>query len=75
MSISCQNDLGTSADHANARADREKKMREIVGPEAAGALAFRDQAARTEELGGEEAILNRDELGCPPAPSERENRG
>ena len=44
--------------HARAT-ELERRLRDIVSPEAADAQAKADQRARAEELGGKEAILAR----------------
>ncbi len=50
------NDLGLTDAHASIRESCYKKM--VCDPEAVNELAFADQAALIEELGGVEAILN-----------------
>lgn len=50
------------------QAELESELRRIVDPEAADALAFSDQARRIEQLGGEEVIRSKAEIGFTPAP-------
>jgi choline-sulfatase len=63
-------DLGRSPEHAEIRARCEARLRAVVDPEAANALAFRDQAATIERLGGETAVLGRGHFPYTPAPGE-----
>jgi choline-sulfatase len=46
-------------------------LRKLVDPEAADALARKDQAAKIAELGGREAILARGSFGYSPVPGTR----
>jgi choline-sulfatase len=64
------NDLGSASTHADIRAQCETELRRIVDPEAANALAFRDQAAMIDRLGGEDAVLARGDFGYTPAPGQ-----
>jgi choline-sulfatase len=51
------NDLGESDKHRGVLTECEKRLREIVDPDAANELAFSNQQKRIDELGGREAIL------------------
>lgn len=62
-------DLGESSAHADVRADCHAQMLTLVEPETANRLAFADQAAKIEELGGVEAVLNSDEFDFTPVGS------
>ena len=59
-------DLGESAAHAEVRAHCHSQILTLVDPEAANKQAFADQAARIEDLGGVEAVLNSDEFDFTP---------
>lgn len=50
------------------QADLDAELRRIVNPETANALAFSDQTRRIEELGGDDAIRAKEEIGFTPAP-------
>jgi len=52
-------------------ADCETALRKLVDPEAADALARKDQAAKIAELGGREAILAKGSFGYSPVPGTR----
>ena len=62
------NDLGESSNHAQIRAEGEAKLRAIVDPEEADARAFRDQARKIAELGGEAALLEAADFNYTPLP-------
>ncbi len=62
------NDLGESADHAGERRACEAALRKVVDPDRANDLAFADQAARIEELGGREGILATQDYDFTPVP-------
>ena len=49
-------------------ADCETALRKVVDPEAADALARKDQAAKIAKLGGREAILAKGSFGYSPVP-------
>ncbi len=59
-------DLGLSADHAAVRGEAERRLGAICDADAMNDLAFADQAARIEELGGPEAILALDNFDFTP---------
>ncbi len=59
-------DLGESATHADIRAQCHAQMLTLVDPEVANRRAFADQAARIEELGGIDAVLNSGEFDFTP---------
>jgi choline-sulfatase len=52
-------------------ADCETALRKLVDPEAADALARKDQAAKIAELGGREAILDKGSFVYSPVPGTR----
>ena len=52
-------------------ADCETALRKLVDPEAVDALARKDQAAKSAELGGREAILAKGSFGYSPVPGTR----
>jgi choline-sulfatase len=60
--------LAADPDYAGPRRECEAALRAIVDPDAASAQAFRDQAARIEEVGGREAILSQGTYGYTPPP-------
>jgi choline-sulfatase len=62
-------DLATSEAHADTLLDCHRQILTLVDPEAANTLAFADQAAKIEELGGIEAVLNADEFDFTPVGS------
>ena len=62
-------DLAGSPAHADMVAEGERRLREILDPEAVNAAAFAAQAARIAELGGRERILASADFGHTPAPS------
>jgi choline-sulfatase len=62
-------DLGESNAHADIIARCHDQLLTLVDPEAANKLAFADQAAKIEELGGIEAVLNSDEFDFTPVGS------
>lgn len=64
-----QIDLAESEAHAGIRAQCHTQMLTLVDPDAANERAFADQAARIEELGGIEAVLNSDEFDFTPVAS------
>jgi len=59
-------DLGESKAHKDIRAQCHAQMLTLVDPEAANRLAFADQAAKIEQLGGVEAVMNSDEFDFTP---------
>jgi choline-sulfatase len=61
-------DLGQDAGYAGLVADCEIALRKVVDPEAADALARKDQAARIAAHGGREAILAKGSFGYSPVP-------
>jgi len=61
-------DLGRDPGHAAIRAECEAKLRAVVDPEAADALARADQAAVIAAHGGREAILARGTFRYTPPP-------
>lgn len=63
-------DLAAQPEHADTLATCEAELRKIVDPDAANALAFQDQAAKIEALGGLDVIFQRPEHGHTPAPGE-----
>jgi len=63
------NDLIESDSHADIRTLCEQEISKLVDTEAANKLAFADQAARIEELGGVDAVLNSDEFDFTPVGS------
>ena len=62
-------DLAASEAHADILLDCYRQMLTLVDPEAANKLAFADQAAKIEELGGVEAVLNSGEFDFTPVSS------
>ena len=62
-------DLAVSEAHAEILLDCHRQMLTLVDPEAANKLAFADQAAKIEELGGVEAIMNSGEFDFTPVSS------
>jgi choline-sulfatase len=63
-------DLAQSSEHREILQRCEAKLREIVDPEAASALAFQDQDAKIAAYGGVEAIRRRGDFGYTPAPGQ-----
>ena len=61
-------DLAQEAGYRGLAADCEVALRKVVDPEAADALARKDQAAKIVELGGREAILAKGSFGYSPVP-------
>jgi choline-sulfatase len=61
-------DLGSDPRYSGVVADCEARLRSVVDPDAANALAFADQAKRIAALGGREAILARGSFGFSPVP-------
>jgi choline-sulfatase len=61
--------LAEDADYAGPRRECEASLRAICDPDAMDALAFADQAARIEAVGGREAILAQATHGYTPAPT------
>jgi choline-sulfatase len=61
-------DLGNDPGYRGLVADCEAALRQVVDPDAADALARRDQADKTRELGGRAAILARGTFGYSPVP-------
>lgn len=62
-------DLGKSQAHTDILAQCHDQMLTLVDPEAVNKLAFADQAAKVEELGGVEAVLNSSEFDFTPVDS------
>jgi len=62
-------DLAASEAHADILLDCHQQLLALVDPEAANKLAFADQAAKIEELGGVEAVMNSDEFDFTPVSS------
>lgn len=65
-----KNDLSSQDETRTIQADLEAELRGIVDPEAADALAFSAQAIRIEQLGGEDVIRAKTEIGFTPAPKD-----
>ncbi len=63
------NDLSRSSDYSDVREQCNQKMLELVDPGWINELAFADQAALIEKLGGVDAILNSDEFDYTPVGS------
>jgi len=63
-----ERDLATDPDYAGPRRECDQALRAILDPDATDALAFRDQAARIEEVGGREKILAGGNYGYTPPP-------
>ena len=63
-------DLASDPTHAETLAMCEAELRKIIDPEAANDLAFQDQAAKIEALGGLDVIFQRQEHGYTPAPGQ-----
>ena len=63
-------DLAADPEHAETLAMCEVELRKVVDPEAANDLAFQDQAAKIEALGGLDVISQRQEHGYTPAPGQ-----
>ena len=61
-------DLGQDPGYRGLVADCEAALRKVVDPEAADALARKDQAAKIAKLGGREAILAKGSFGHSPVP-------
>ncbi|MCZ6470071.1 MAG: sulfatase-like hydrolase/transferase [Gammaproteobacteria bacterium] len=59
-------DLSKSSAHAGILDECYQQILTLVDPEAANTLAFSDQAAKIEELGGIEAILNSTDFDFTP---------
>ncbi|MCZ6882798.1 MAG: sulfatase-like hydrolase/transferase [Gammaproteobacteria bacterium] len=59
-------DLSKSSAHAGILEECHQQILTLVDPEAANTLAFSDQAAKIEELGGIEAILNSTDFDFTP---------
>ncbi len=62
-------DLAGTEAHADVVAEGERRLREILNPEAVNAAAFAAQSARIAELGGRERILASADFGHTPVPS------
>jgi choline-sulfatase len=62
------NDLGQDPNFKTQRERCHQKLLEICDPETVNKQAFSDQAKRVEELGGREAVLNRESIPFTPAP-------
>ena len=63
-------DLSADALHAKRLAECEKRLRELVDPEAVDAAARADQRAKVEAFGGEEAVRSRGAFDNSPVPGE-----
>lgn len=63
-------DLCGSPAIAAIQAEMETELRMIVDPDAASAQAFVDQQRRINELGGEDVIRAKAEIGYTPAPKQ-----
>lgn len=63
-----ERDLAADPDYAGPRRECDQALRAILDPDATDALAFRDQAARIEEVGGREKILAGGNYGYTPPP-------
>jgi len=61
--------LADDPDWAGPRQECEASLRAICDPDAMDALAFADQAARVEEVGGRDAVLAQEIHGYTPAPT------
>ena len=60
--------LAQDAGYRGLVADCEAALRKVVDPEAADALARKDQAAKIKDLGGREKILAMGSFGYSPVP-------
>ena len=52
------------------QAELEAELRKILDPDEINALAFADQRSRIDQLGGEDAIRAKTEIGFTPAPKQ-----
>ena len=59
-------DLAKSSAHDDILSECHRQMLTLVDPEAANKRAFADQAAKIEELGGVEAVMNAGEFDFTP---------
>ena len=64
------NNLAESRDHQQLLQDMERKLREILDPEAVDAQAKADQNALIKRYGGKEKVLKRGQFTNSPVPSE-----
>ena len=64
-----QNDLADRPETAEFQHRLYSELYGIVDPESVDRLAFADQQARIERLGGVEAILSRPDFNFTPLPS------
>ena len=63
------NDLAGRPEVAHIESRLYDELEKIVDPDAVNRLAFADQQARIDRLGGADGILSRAEFGFTPAPS------
>ncbi|MCE2440998.1 MAG: hypothetical protein J4F39_16400 [Candidatus Latescibacteria bacterium] len=63
-------DLSGSPDHQSTLAFFERRLRELLDPEATDARARADQLAKIASFGGEEAVRNRGAFDNSPVPGE-----
>ena len=64
-----EHDLAGRPETADVQSSLYEELYRIVEPEAVDRLAFADQQARIQRLGGVEAILLRPDLNFTPLPS------
>ena len=62
-------DLAGQPETAAVQADLTEELRKITDPDETSALAFADQKQRIEDLGGEDVIRAKAEIGFTPAPA------
>ena len=62
-------DLAGRPEVADIESRLYDELEKIVDPDAVNRLAFADQQARIDRLGGADGILSRAEFGFTPAPS------
>jgi choline-sulfatase len=67
-------DLAQDADYAPILVEGERRLRQICDPDAVNATAFRDQKAKIEALGGEEACASAYCFNHTPTPAEQEEQ-
>jgi choline-sulfatase len=63
-----KHDLSGLDETSEIQSELEAELRRIVDPEAADTQAFSDQARRIEQLGGEDVLRSKTEIGFTPAP-------
>ena len=63
-------DLSSSPDHQTTLKSLERRLRELLDPEAADARAKSAQQARINRFGGEETVRNRGAFDNSPVPGE-----